>query len=304
MRVLFYSTIFAGMLLTQGVFGMQEDSIPEASQALQEFCADASKITAKGGKAGEAVQTMLSARDTAAAQQICDEANHPKFFDIPEVMALGTFKNRALKAWCVGYRPDRESTKGIQGAKKTGAVSQLPKLKAVEPRREKSPVASPKAEHLKVKLRPVSLEHKKGQSVEEDQRQLKAAEEAVLKNAELLGKKAEYAERIAAAQAQIVEAEGHYNNLAAAIAVMREDMKGIHGFQHFNPQGYDQSSAEEYLVALEAALPQENQHILDHGSREQLSLAGENLKQARRHYELARRDLQVLNEEMIKLTHL
>jgi hypothetical protein len=207
---------------------------------------------------------------------LCNQIMAENFYEKAQIAKVGTLKSRAMVTYCSGTVFERADLK--QATQKD---------KPAEAKKEA------------IKLKPVDFS-KKSKGVEDEQKNLKAIEEEMLANAELLGKKQEFEQKLQKVTEQLKQAQEHYDNLAIAIMGMREDLKAF-SFKVFKPHDHDQASPEGYLEALESALPKESAHLLDSHSKQQLTMASNLLKEANKNHELAREELEILNREMMQM---
>jgi len=211
------------------------------------------------------------------ADLLCQEIKKQSFYDLAQGANFGVIKRNELISYCSGTEFEKGNFKAaVQGAKKEEEKQALPTLRHVE--------------------------LKKGSGVEEEKKILEEAKEVMLENALALGKKAEFEAKIQQAEVSIKAAQEHYDNLQVAIIGMREDLKEIRGFQHFNPNAHDNASPEQYLELLHAALAQESPALLDRTSKQQLQIATDLLHQANENLAKARLDLEQINRELLSFT--
>lgn len=212
------------------------------------------------------------------ANLLCEEIKKPTFYDLAQGAKFGVIKRNDLISYCSGTVFEKAVLKpAVQGIKKVEEKQELPQLRHVE--------------------------FKKGGSVEEEHKILEEAKEVMMQNALALGKKKEVEEKIQMAEVSIKAAQEHYDNLKIAIIGMREDLKEIHGFKHFNPNAHDEASPEVYLETLHAALAQESGGVLDGTSMQQLKFATDLLRQANENLATARLDLEKINRELLSFVH-
>lgn len=217
-------------------------------------------------------------RNVKNAESLCQQIMAPGFYEISRGAKFGVIKRNELISYCSGTEFEKAKLKpAVRGAKKVEEKPEMPHLRHVE--------------------------FKKGRNVEEERELLAKAREDMLQNAIALGKKKEVEEKLVKAEAQLHQAQEHYDNLKIAIIGMREDLKEITGFKHFNPHVHDHDSPEAYLEALHGALPKESPVILHGQSLEQLKIATGLLHQANENLASARQDLEKINREMLTFTH-
>ncbi len=217
-------------------------------------------------------------RNVKNAESLCHQIMAPSFYEISKGANFGVIKRNELISYCSGTEFEKAKLKpAVQGPKKVEEKHEMPKLRHVE--------------------------FKKGKDIEEERKLLAKAREDMIQNAIALGKKQEFEEKFVKAESQLHQAQEHYNNLVIVIIGMREDLKGINGFKHFNPHAHDQDTPEAYLEALHGALPKESPVILDGGSLDQLKIATNLLHQANENLAAARLDLEKINREMLDFTH-
>lgn len=220
----------------------------------------------------------IKAQHPDELKTLCSQILSETFYETAQAAKVGTLKSRAMSVYC-----------------QSGTVFERADLKKAA-QKEKPAEAHKEA----IKLKPVDFS-KKSTGVEDEQKRLKAIEEQILANAELLGKKQEFERKLEKVQAQLSQAKEHYDNLAIAIMGMREDLKTISGFKVFKPHEHDHATSEQYLEALQSSLPKEAPHILDRHSMEQLTMASNLLREANKNHELALKELENLNREMLEM---
>lgn len=264
--------ILTGALLAQGAIAMDEllttlDKLFEHVNALP------------NAKGVPGILERLKSHNPEALKHLCSEIMENSFYDKAAAASVGTLKRNAMVSFCSGTVFERADLK-----------SATQKEKQIEAKKEA------------IKLKPIDFT-KKSKGVEEEKQALKAVELQILENAEKLGKKQEFEKKLEKAMENLKKAQEFYNNLAVAIMGMREDLKEIGGFKVFKPHNHDHDSPEHYLEALEASLPKENPNVLTHGSREQLQMASNLLKEANANHALARHEMEAINREMMEMAH-
>lgn len=262
--------ILTGALLAQGAIAM--DELPTTLDKLFDHV---NALPNANGVPG--ILKRLQSHNPEALKHLCHEIMATNFYDKAAAASVGTLKRNAMVSFCSGTVFERaDLKKATQKEKPTEAKKEI------------------------IKLKPIDFT-KKSKGVEEEQQALKAVELQILENAEKLGKKQEFEKKLEKAKENLMKAKEFYDNLAVAIMGMREDLKEIGGFKVFKPHNHDHDTPEHYLEALEASLPQENPSILTHGSREQLHVASELLKEANHNNALARLEMEAINREMMEM---
>jgi hypothetical protein len=264
--------ILASTLLAQGTMAM--DELPTTLDKLFEHV-----NALPNAKGVPGILERLQSHNPEALKHLCHEIMATNFYDKAAAASVGTLKRNAMVSFCSGTVFERADLKKA-----------TQKVKPVEEKKEA------------VKLKPIDFT-KKSKSVEEEQQALKAVELQILENAEKLGKKQEFEKKLEKAMENLKKAKEFYDNLAVAIMGMRKDLKEIGGFKVFKPHNHDHDSPEQYLEALEASLPKENPSVLTHGSREQLQMASNLLKEANKNHASARHEMEAINREMMEIAH-
>lgn len=282
-----FLTLASVFALNQGVFASDIESMVPSENLNDIFKESAEKNKKVKDIPGilEAFQAKHTPKET---EELCKEIKDPRFYAAAEKAGVGTIKNRAMVTWCEGVTYERL---------KYGAIKQ----------KEKTPEKAPET----VKLKPVDF-GEKGKSVEGEQHKLEEVKKVISENLVSLREDKsltpaqqkrveELTVQVKEAEKELAKAKENYDNLSVAITILRGDLKNF-SFQYFKPQAHENSTAEVYLEALNTALPKEHPHILDSGSRGQLTQADAVLKQANENLAEARKDLEIINREMIQLT--
>lgn len=224
---------------------------------------------------------VLKINNPANVQDLCVQIKDLSFYEKAETAKIGVLKRNKIMQFCDGVKFEVGTFK-----------------KAIQ---KEKPAEAPKET---VVLKPVDL-GKKGASVQEEQVALEAARKEIVANAKLLEQRPEMIkiqEKIAVATKQLEAAKEYYDNLTVAISILREDLKGISGFKVFKPQEHEKDTPEQYLLALNQALPQESPHLLHPDSLAQIRAASDLLRQANENLARTRVDLEAINREMLLLT--
>lgn len=148
-------------------------------------------------------------------------------------------------------------------------------------------------------------------SVQEEQANLKKADLEIKENLARLAEEADliHKEKIVRlqmlrqeAEAKLATAQERYDHLSMILGFMREDLGNMkHDFKVFNPDKHQHDSHEQYMEALEQALPMESPHILTPRSQEYLQTASQLLKEANALHSQARLELESIKRDMLEL---
>jgi hypothetical protein len=209
---------------------------------------------------------------------ICEGVMNGNFYKWAKEANVGNIKISTMISLCSGVDFQKANLKSTTQKAKANEVS-----------------------HEQVKLRPVNFSVQPS-SLKSEQQNLQNIQQAILENADILGKRKEYEVKLEKAEQKIARAKEHYDNLAVVIIIIREDVTQIRELHDFNKANQENDS-EEYLVAIQKEptigfLKRNNSN----GSVEQIEGAQKLLIEAKENLAAARRDLQAINEEMLKLT--
>lgn len=278
----------SALVLGQGALASDTELMTpsEHLKKLFEECADKSK---QPKHIPEILNIFKAQHTEEETRALCKEIKDHRFYATAQKAGVTTIKNRAMVTWCDGT---------TFGRAKVGQIVQ--KVKA------------PEVKHETVKLKPVNLGEKE-KSVEGEHHQLEEVKKVIEENLISLKKDKsltpvkqkiveELGEKVKEAEKSLGDAKISYDNLSEAIRIIREDLKAVF-FEHFKPKAHENSTPEDYLDALNRALPKEVKGILPEDYKPQVEQAGALLRQANENHAKARKDLEIINREMLELTH-
>lgn len=160
---------------------------------------------------------------------------------------------------------------------------------------------------------------KAAKTVVAEEAELKAAQVIVQENIEALSKvpeyemkMAEYKSRHEEIQRKLKQAEDEYANMSSLVQFLREDLKHssvANQLKVFKPHEHEKDDPEAYITAAERDLSREDTSRFDQNLKRdfpmvmehQVGGASRNLRELREKQEQIRRELILLNEEMMRL---
>ena len=181
-----------------------------------------------------------------------------------------------LSSFCFGYQPEQASI---------GQITQKAKPTAIKTE--------------EIVLKPVVFQNH-NESIISERQALEEAQAAILANAELLGKRADFEMQLGDVRENLQIAQEAYDNLAGAVMIMKEDLKELRAFKHFDPNAHDDKTPEIYLNILTEALEAGDRNILGAGIS-QITAAQSLLARANENLATVRADLERINREMLSL---
>lgn len=217
----------------------------------------------------------LQSEDPGNFTDLCTAIKDHSFYAKAEEIGMGPLKRNSLIRFCQGAKLEFGTfKKAVQGEKPAAAAREV------------------------VHLRHVDLSA--GTTFEESEGRLEEAQKSLLANAALLGKKSEVAEKLRSANDEILKAKEFYDNLSAAVLVLREDL-GRLNLKAFNLAAHADDTPDAFIEALESALPLE-EGSFTRADLKQIHAASALLKQAQENLAKAREDLLAINRELLTLT--
>ena len=337
MRHFSYSLLIASTFFVHHSYAAQAQDktdliLSPAVMELVNQCKDAKNI--------QAVSQFLSTR-VGDKNSLCPDITHKGFLNAALKEGLIGAKAATVLAWCNGYAPEKEKTSGKQGEKKVEGSAALPKLKSIPTPTSPSSHSSPAPfipklkpagdrpvsaqppqtiQPEKIVLRPVSTQKRDGQNIKAAERQVLDAQQAVQENILILEKSIDpkKAEKLSALKTREIEAQQlekkakeNYDNLTIAVIGMRSDIienNSPNLAERFNAnevawaKTQEEKTPEEFVVNLGIELDTKRIHFTATSQQTYNSLK-DLLKQAQQNYSAALHELEIINRELLELTH-